>query len=165
MAQKELRAAATHMKNICFALSLSLACCFAGLLAGCQLQRPWHLQANKKGETVQLCLSNELACPQPEGVRPSGISVYRFDSTYDNEIVWDTEPDNPIMDAKISGVITYGIPPQHWSNKIAPPALTCGKAYLVNPGAQLFGLQCDGSVVALDLEHLEAFFRQEIPQK
>ena len=43
----------------------------------------------------------------------------------------ETKPDNPITDGRISGVITYGIPPSHWSNKIAPPKLICGKAYLV----------------------------------
>jgi len=51
---------------------------------------------------------------------------------YDNELVWEAEPDNPITDERISGVITYGIPPKNWSNKIKPPALICGKAYLVN---------------------------------
>lgn len=146
------------MKNTCLTVSLFLASCS---LTGCQLQQPWHLTATKNGDTVQLCLSHELTCPQPEGVRPAGISVYRYDSLRDNEIVWDTEPDNPITGGIISGVITYGIPPQHWSNKRVAPALICGKAYLVNPGANLFALKCDGSVVVLDFQHLEYFFRQE----
>jgi|SRR5215472_5583446 len=151
------------MKNTCFIVSLFLACCFVSLLTSCQQQQPWHLTASKKGDTVQLCLSNELTCPQPEGVSPAGISVYRYDSLYDNEIVWDTEPDNPITGGTIRGVITYGIPPEHWSNKRVAPALICGKAYLVNPGANLFALKCDGSVVVLDFQHLEYFFRQQGP--
>jgi hypothetical protein len=104
-------------------VSVFLACCFVSLLTGCQQQQPWHLTASKRGDTVQLCLSNELTCPQPEGVSPAGISVYRYDSLHDNEIVWDTEPDSPITSGRISGLITYGIPPKDWSNKIDPPAL------------------------------------------
>jgi len=103
-----------------------------------------------------------LNCPQPEGVSPSSISVYRYDSTYYNELVWDTEPEDPTTD-RISGVITYGIPPKNWSNKRVPPALICGKAYLVNPGAYFFALKCDGSVVVFDSQHLEEFFRPENP--
>ena len=152
-----------QMRNTCFTVSLFLACCFVSLSTGCQRQPPWHLNASKKGDTVQLCLSNELTCPQAEGVSPAGISVYRYDSLHDNEIVWETEPDNPITGGTISGVITYGIPPNHWSNKRVAPALICGKAYLVNPGANLFALKCDGSVVVLDFQHLEYFFRQEGP--
>jgi len=158
------------MKKTYFAVSLFLACCFLSLLIGSQQprhltaskkgdtvqqqprhltaskkgdtvqQQPRHLTASKKGDTVQLCLSSELKCPQPEGVSPAGISVYRYDSLYDNEIVWETEPENPITNDRISGVITYGIPPKNWSNKIVPPALICGKAYLVNPGANFFAL-------------------------
>jgi hypothetical protein len=140
------------------------AIAFASLLTGCQ--QIWHpapgnLTASKKGDTVELCLSNGSTCPQPGGVSPAGISVYRYDSTYDNHLVWDTEPDDPETAGTISGVITYGIPPRHWSNKIAPPALVCGKAYLVNPGANFFALKCDGSVVVFDFQHLEAFFRQQ----
>ena len=143
-----------QMKKTYFAVSLFLACCFLSLLIGSQQprhltaskkgdtvqQQPRHLTASKKGDTVQLCLSSELKCPQPEGVSPAGISVYRYDSLYDNEIVWETEPENPITNDRISGVITYGIPPKNWSNKIVPPALICGKAYLVNPGANFFAL-------------------------
>ena len=80
---------------------------------------------------------------------------------HDNEIVWDAEPDNPEGTERISGLITYGIPPKNWSNKMAPPPLICGKAYLVNPGANFFALKCDGSVVVFDFQHLEMFFRQE----
>jgi hypothetical protein len=167
------------MKKTYFAVSLFLACCFLSLLIGSQQprhltaskkgdtvqQQPRHLTASKKGDTVQLCLSSELKCPQPEGVSPAGISVYRYDSLYDNEIVWETEPENPITNDRISGVITYGIPPKNWSNKIVPPALICGKAYLVNPGANFFALKCDGSVVVFDFQHLENFFRQEDPSE
>src|SRR5262249_43525140 len=115
------------MKRTCFAVSLFLVCCLVSLLAGCgQPGQPWHLTANRNGDTVQICLSHELNCPQPEGVSPAGISVYRYDSTHDNELVWDAEPEAEIND-RISGVVTYGIPPKNWSNKIAPPALICGK--------------------------------------
>jgi len=146
--------------------SLFLPCCLVSLLTGCQQpQQLWHLTASKNSDTVQLCLSTELSCPQPEGVSPAGISVYRYDSTYDNELVWDTEPENPIINGRISGVVTYGIPPKNWSNKLAPPALVCGKAYLVNPGAEFFALKCDGSVVVFDSQHLEEFFRQETPSQ
>ena len=151
------------MKTNC-SVSLLLACCFVSL-TGCQLQPSWYLSASKQGEAVQLCLSNGSTCPQPEGVSPAGISVYRYDSVHDNQLVWDAEPDNPINDGKISGVITYGIPPEHWSNKLAPPALLCGKAYLVNPGASLFALKCDGSVVVLDFQHLEEFFSEKTPPR
>jgi hypothetical protein len=121
------------------------------------------LTASKKGDAVQLCLSHESTCPQPEGVSPAGISVYRYDSTHDNELVWDAEPNDPEIDSKISGVVTYGIPPRNWSNKMTPPPLVCGKAYLVNPAAELFALKCDGSVVVLDFPHLEDFFSQVTP--
>jgi hypothetical protein len=96
-------------------------------------------------------------------VSPAGISVYRYDSLHDNELVWDAEPDNPITNGNISGVVTYGIPPANWRNRITPPALVCGKAYLVNPPATLFAVKCDGSVVLLDFPDLEEFFRQEGP--
>jgi len=151
------------MKKTCFTGSLFLPCCFVLLLTGCQLQPPWHLTASKNSDTVQLCLSNELECPQPDGVSPAGISVYRYDSTFDNELVWDAEPDNPLINGRISGVITYGTPPKNWSNKLAPPALICGKAYLVNPGAEYFALKCDGSVVVFNSQHLDEFFRQKKP--
>ena len=150
-----------QMTKTYFAVSLFLLCCIVSLLTGCgQPGQPWHLTANRNGDTVQLCLSNELNCPQPEGVSPAGISVYRYDSTHDNELVWDAEPEEPVND-RISGVITYGIPPKNWTNKMVPPALICGKAYLVNPPATLFAVKCDGSVVLLDFPHLEEFFRQE----
>ena len=145
------------MKRTCFAVLF-----FVLLLTGClqPFASDWHLTASKKDNTVELCLSNKLECPQPEGVSPAGISVYRYDSMHDNELVWEAEPDNPETDGRISGVVTYGIPPKNWTNKLAPPALICGKAYLVNPGANYFGLKCDGSVVVFDAQHLEYFFRQ-----
>ena len=147
------------------AVSALLACSFVSLLTGCQIQPSWHLTASRKGDTVQVCLSNDLNCAQPGGVSPAGISVYRYDSTHDNELVWDAEPDNPITDGRISGVVTYGIPPPHWTNKKTPPSLVCGKAYLVNPGAYYFGLKCDGSVVVFDSKHLEDFFSQASPPR
>ena len=150
------------MKNTCFAVSLFLAFCFFSLLAGCQPQS-WYLNASKSGDTVQLCLSNELTCPQPGGVGPAGISVYRWDSMHDNELVWDAEPDNPETNGRISGLIAYGIPPTGWTNKTLPPALICGKAYQVVPGDKLFGLKCDGSLVVMDFPHLEYFFRNLNP--
>jgi hypothetical protein len=153
------------MKTSYFTASVFLACCFVSLLTGCQQPWPKHLTASKKGDTVELCLSNELKCPQPEGISPAGISVYRYDSLHDNELVWDTEPQDPITNGRITGVITYGIPPKDWSNKIVPPALICGKAYLVNPGANFFALKCDGSVVVFDFQHLEYFFRQGDPSE
>jgi hypothetical protein len=140
--------------------SVFLACCFVSFLAGCQ-QQTWHLNARKEGDTVQLCLSNESTCPQPGGVSPAAISVYRYDSMYNNELVWDAEPENPITNGIINGMIKYGIPPKNWNNKLAAPALVCGKAYLVNPGAIYFGLKCDGTVVVFDSQHLENFFRQD----
>ena len=150
------------MKNTYFTVSLFLACCLVSLLTGCQApQQPWHLTASKKDNTVQLCLSNELKCPQPDGVSPSGISVYRYDSTYDNELVWDAEPEDPEFNGRISGMVTYGIPPKDWTNKLVPPALVCGKAYLVNPATEFFALKCDGSVVVFDFQHLDEFFRQQ----
>jgi hypothetical protein len=149
------------MAKTFLAVPLFLAYCFVSLLSGCHQQPSWHLAASKQGDTVQLCLSNELECPQPQGVRPAGISVYRYDSLHDNELVWDTEPENPITNGTISGLVTYGIPPKNWSNKVTAPALTCGKAYLVNPGATLFGLKCDGSVVIVDFQHLDEFFREQ----
>ena len=150
------------MNNTCFAVSLFLAFCFFSLLAGCQPQS-WYLNASKSGDTVQLCLSNELTCPQPGGVGPAGISVYRWDSMHDNELVWDAEPDNPETNGRISGLIAYGIPPTGWTNKTVPPALICGKAYQVVPGDKLFGLKCDGSLVVMDFPHLEYFFRNLNP--
>ena len=136
------------------------AVCLVAILAGCRQQPSWHLNARKEGNTVQLCLSNESTCPQQNGVSPSDISVYRYDSTAYNEIVWDTEPANPLTNAKISGIVTYGIPPKGWRNKMTPPAIVCGKAYLVNPPAQFFALRCDGTVVVFDFPELDNFFRQ-----
>jgi hypothetical protein len=151
------------MKNTCFAVSLFLGVCFASLLAGCRPQY-WYMTANKSGDTVRLCLSNELTCPQTNGVSPSGIAVYRWDSMHDNELVWNAEPDNPETNGRISGLITYGIPPSGWTNKMIPPVLICGKAYQVVPGDKLFGLKCgDGSLVVMDFPHLEYFFRNLDP--
>jgi hypothetical protein len=151
------------MRNIYFAISVLSAFCLVSLLNGCQMQQPWHLQARKAGDTVELCLSHELQCPQPGGVSPDSISVYRYDNTFNNELVWDASPENPITNDKFDGVFTYGIPPKHWRNQLTPPPLVCGKAYLVNPPATLFALKCDGTVVLLDFPHLEEFFRENAP--
>jgi hypothetical protein len=56
-------------------------------------------------------------------------------------------------------VVTYGVAPKDWINKLTPPALICGKAYLVNPGAHYFALKCDGSVVVFDDPHLKEVFQ------
>lgn len=138
--------------------SLLLTCCLALPSASCQ-NPSWRLAADKMGGTVELCLSNGNACPQAGGVSPRSISVYRWDNLHDNELVWDAEPKNPFTDSHISGVFTYGVAPRNWINKLTPPALICGKAYLVNPGAHYFALKCDGSVVVFDDPHLEEFFR------
>jgi hypothetical protein len=150
-----------QIKTPYFAISALLPFCFVLFLSGCQEQpqQPWHLKAHKNGDTVQLCLSHESECPQPDGVSPPSLSVYRYDSVRDNGLVWDTQPDNPTTNNKIDGIITYGVPPKNWSNKMTPPALECGKAYLVNPGANFFALKCDGTVVVFDFQDLEAFFR------
>ncbi len=145
-------------KNIYIACSLLLTCCLALSLAGCQ-SSSWRLAASKKGDVVELCLSNGDECPQAGGVSPSSISVYRWDNMHDNELVWDAEPKNPITAGNISGVVTYGVAPKDWINKLTPAAPICGKAYLVNPGAHYFALKCDGTVVAFDGPHLEEFFR------
>ncbi len=148
------------MKNIAVAVSALPAFCFALILAGCQVQpNPWHLNARKEGNTIQLCLSKELTCPQESGISVDDISVYRYDSLGSNEIVWETSSDSPAAEEKISGVLTYGVPPKNWHNKLTPPAVVCGKAYLVNPGAIFFALKCDGTVVVFDSQHLEEFFR------
>jgi hypothetical protein len=105
---------------------LLLTCCLALSLASCQ-NSSWHLAASKKGGTVELCLSNGDARPQAGGVSPSSISVYRWDNMHDNELVWDAEPKNPITAGSISGVVTYGVAPKDWINKLTPPALICGK--------------------------------------
>ncbi len=129
------------------------------MLAGCRPQY-WYLAASKNHDTVQLCLSNGVTCPQPGGVSPNGISVYRWDNMHDNELVWEAEPNDSESGGRISGWITYGVAPSGWTNKMAPPPLVCGKAYQVNPAAdKLFGLKCDGSVVVTDFQHLEYFFR------
>jgi len=148
-----MQAKSTHI-----AFSLLLTCCLALSLASCQ-NSSWHLAASKKGGTVELCLSNGDECPQAGGVSPSSISVYRWDNMHDNELVWDAEPKNPITAGNISGVVTYGVTPKDWINKLTPPALICGKAYLVNPGAHYFALKCDGTVVVFDDPHLEEFFQ------
>jgi hypothetical protein len=149
-------------KSTYFAFSLLLTYCLALSLASCQ-NSSWHLAASKKGGTVELCLSNGDECPQAGGVSPSSISVYRWDNMHDNELVWDAEPKNPITAGNISGVVTYGVAPKDWINKLTPPALICGKAYLVNPGAHYFALKCDGTVVVFDDPHLEEFFRGNAP--
>jgi len=149
-------------KSTYIAFSLLLACCLALSLASCQ-NSSWHLAARKKGGTVDLCLSNGDECPPASGVSPSSISVYRWDNMHDNELVWDAEPKNPITAGKISGVVTYGVAPKDWINKLTPPGLICGKAYLVNPGAHYFALKCDGTVVVFDDPHLEEFFRGNAP--
>jgi hypothetical protein len=135
------------------------AFCFVAFLSGCQVPKPLHLSAHKAGDTVRLCLSNERICPQQNGVGLSSISVYRYDSVRDNEIVWEAEPES-ITPERIDGVITYGIPPKNWRNKMTPPALVCGKAYLVNPGSNFFAIKCDGTVAVFDFQHLEEFFDQ-----
>src|SRR6202023_4396171 len=80
------------------------------------------------------------------------------------ELVWDAEPKNPITAGNISGVVTYGVAPKDWINKLTPPALICGKAYLVNPGAHYFALKCAGTIVVFDDPHLEEFFREKKPE-
>jgi hypothetical protein len=132
-------------------------------LASCQ-SFSWHLSASKNGATVVLCLSNGDECPQPGGVSPSSITVYRWDNMHDNELVWDAKPENSITASRISGAVAYGVPPGDWINKLAPPALVCGKPYLVNPGAHYFALKCDGTVVVFDASHLEEWFRENAPQ-
>lgn len=151
------------MRFIALFLTIVLLPALALSLAGCQ-SFSWHLAASKKGDTVVLCLSNGNECPQPGGVSPSSITVYRWDNMHDNELVWDAEPGNPITESNISGVVTYGVPPQDWINKLTPPALVCGKAYDVNPGAHYFALKCDGTVVVFEATHLEEFFRENAPQ-
>jgi hypothetical protein len=149
--------------NSVFAVALMLACCIA-FASGCQ-GSSWYLSAKKKGDSVQLCLSNEKACPQPGGVSPSLIAVYRYDSTHDNELVWSAEPENPETGGTIGGVFMYGVPPKFWVNQgTAPaPALVCGKAYLVNPGTLFFALRCDGTVTVFDFQQLDSFFRENTP--
>lgn len=144
------------------AVTAFLAFCLFSLLTGCQMQppQPWHLTARKQKDAVQLCLSPTPACPQPDGISLSSISVYRYDSTHDNQLVWDAEAESPFAEEKVDGRFTYGVPPQHWHNKMTPPAPVCGKAYLVNPGAVFFGLKCDGTVVVFDFPQLDDFFRQ-----
>ena len=149
------------MKNTSLAVSALIALCLVLMWNGCAgpLTPPWHLKASKAGDTVQLCLSHESECPQPGGVSPASISVYRYDNLHDNELVWDAEPESPESNS-FDGVVTYGIPPKNWHNQLTPPPLVCGKAYLVNPPATLFALKCDGTVVQIDFPHLEEFFDQ-----
>jgi len=158
------------MKHTYFAISALLAFCLMSILNSCELQQqqPWHLAARKEGDTVQLCLSHESECPPSDGLSPSSISVYRYDNVHDNALVWDTSPESEITNDRFDGVFTYGIPPKNWRNQLAPPALVCGKAYLVNPGALFFAQKCDGTVVVFDFQHLEEFFRQDalpVPNK
>ncbi|MFN7996907.1 MAG: hypothetical protein U0Q18_25055 [Bryobacteraceae bacterium] len=146
-------------KSTYIAFSLLLTCCWTLSLASCR-NSSWHLAARKTGGAVELCLSNGDQCPPAGGVSPSSISIYRWDNTHDNQLVWDTEPKDPITGGKISGVVTYGVAPDGWINKLTPAALVCGKAYLVNPGAHYFALKCDGTVVVFDDPHLGEFFRE-----
>ena len=149
------------MKKSYFARPALPVFCLVSIWSGCQLQpQTWHLTAHKNGESVQLCLSQQSECPAAGGVRTSGISVYRYDDTFNNQLVWDTSPENEITNDRFDGVFTYGVPPKNWRNQLAPPALVCGKAYLVNPAASFFALKCDGTVVVFDFPHLEEFFRQ-----
>jgi hypothetical protein len=141
------------------ARAILLAAVSCGLLLAASGQQ-WFLTARKKGDTVELCMSNGDDCPGPSGVSPNSISVYRWDNMHDNVLVWDAEPDNPLADNTITGDLTWGVPPEHWTNKLTPPALVCGKAYLVNPGAHYFGLACDGTVTVFDAPKLEEFFRK-----
>jgi hypothetical protein len=76
-----------------------------------------------------------------------------LDNTHDHELVCAAEPNNPTA-GNISGIFTYGVPPKDWTNKLSPPSLVFGKAYLVNPGAHYFALQCDGSLVTFDDPHM-----------
>jgi len=146
-----------QMKNIYFAPSALLTCCLVSFSTGRQLQPPWYLDAHKEADTGQLCLSNQSTCPQEDGVSLGDIPVYRYDSLANDEIVWETSPEKPITNERITGIITYGIPPKNWHNKLTP---VCGKAYLVNPGAKFFAPKCDGNVVVFDFQHLEEFFSQ-----
>jgi len=150
------------MKSPSFAIPALLSFCLVSLWTGCQVQQPWHLTAHKEGETVQLCLSHETACPQPGGIQLDSISVYRYDDTFHNELVWDASSETETTDP-IDGIITYGIAPKNWRSKTNPPPPACGKAYLVNPGAIYFGLKCDGTIVVFQDPHLEEFFRPEAP--
>lgn len=149
--------------RLCLAVTCTLpAFCLAAFLTGCQYQPQLsHLSARKDGDKVQLCLSSEPACPQQGGISISSISVYRYDNTHDNQLIWDAEPDNEGSAERIDGLVTYGVPPAHWRNKMTPPPLVCGKAYLVNPGANYFGLNCDGTVVVFDAQHLYTFSFQQ----
>jgi hypothetical protein len=145
--------------NAAVAASLLLACALAPILASCR-GFSWHLAARRKSGTVELCLSNGEQCPDRGGVSPGSISVYRWDNMHDNALVWDAEPDNPVTAGNISGLVTWGAPPKGWNNKLTPPALVCGKAYLLNPGAHYFALKCDGTVVVFEATKLEQFFRE-----
>ena len=155
------------MKKTPFAVLAFAAFCLTSILSSCQSLPSWHLKASKLGDTVQLCLSQAPECPQPGGVSPSSITVYRYDNLHDNELVWDAEPESETS-GNFDGVVTYGVPPKNWRNELTPPALVCGKAYLVNPPATLFALKCDGTVMQVDFPHLEEFFRdnaQAVPAK
>ena len=131
------------MKNTHFATVALLAFGLILILDGCLQPEPWHLRARKEGDTVQLCISQKLECPQP-GIGTDSISVYRYDSLLSNQLVWEAASET---ESTFDGMVTYGIPPKNWHNKLTPPALVCGKSYLVNPGALFFALKCDGTVV------------------
>lgn len=124
-------------------------------------QQEWHLQARKEGDAVRLCISQKPECPQPGGITLSDISVYRYDNTFDNHLIWDTAPEAPEGSDPFDGAVTYGVAPKNWQNRLAAPAVACGKAYLVNPPALYFALKCDGTVVVFDPTHLEEFFDRE----
>jgi len=153
------------MKRVNWACLALIAIGIASFLAGCQQPRQWHLTARKEGDTVQLCLSNKLECPQEGGIDLDDISVYRYDSVQSNQLIWETSTDSPIGNERLKGLVTYGVPPEKWRNKLTPPALVCGKAYLVNPPAQFFALKCDGSVVVFDFPQLAEFFTPSAPTK
>ena len=124
--------------QVSYPIDKFLAFCLLSFSTGCQQQQPWHLNAREEGDMVQLCLSNESTCPQQDGISLDDISVYRYDSVHDNEIVWETSPEMSITNERIGGIVTCGIPPKNWRNRIRPSVLVCGKAYLVNPGPKLF---------------------------
>jgi hypothetical protein len=143
------------------AASLFVAVTLAMSLASCGDGGEWHLQAARINGNIELCLSNTPQCPQPGGVSPDSITVYRWDNMHDNVLVWDVEPTSPITPARIGGIITWGQPPERWQVHMIPAPVVCGKAYLVNPGAHYFGVNCDAtrSVVVFDAPKLEEFFR------
>jgi hypothetical protein len=146
------------MKNIVLAISALPAFCFVLFLAGCLQQPPWHLNARKVGDTVQLCLSNESTCPQENGISLGDISVVMIPPQTTR--LFGTHRRKAQSSMRESVESLHSGSHQKTGAKITPPALVCGKAYLVNPGANFFALTCDGAVVVFDFQHLEEFFRQ-----